>query len=489
MASNSHRFPLRRERGTLLIVAMLLCAVIGVSLASYIQLGQTALRISNRAVYNNAAINLAEQGIEEGIYSINKMVNDSSYNWSGWTLSGANASRKWTSVSLSQNATGEYRVYVYNYQGISTPKIVARAIVTLGGGAGTIEKWIEVQLSKTSKFANGLVAKTSVTFNGNNATVDSWNSDPNGDGSVIRYYDAAYRNDNGSVGSISIQNTAVVVQNADIWGFVATGGTDPTSFVGSNGSILGDPPSPGPWTKSNVDPARVSTTFTATFDPVTTPTNSAIVNLGTIDTDGMVLPRAADVAAGLASSDGYYHYDANSINLSNRAITISGKVVIRASNTASGLSISGGGGAINITGSGALTVYTPGSISISGQGVSNGVDGSDSGTTVDKASELNQPKKFQIYGTRTSGAQSISISGNGLFSGVIYAPQGDVSIVGNGAVNGSVVANTINLSGNAQFHYDESLGNMDDGNPFRIGRWKELTTNSDRSGYSSALTF
>ena len=481
--------PTRHDRGALLIVAMIICAIIGISLASYIQLGQSALRISNRSVYNNAAMNLAEQGIEEAMYSINKMLSDSSYTWTGWDKPAANAWRKWTSVPLSQNATGEYRVYVYNYQGTPAPKIVSRAIVTLGGGAGTIEKWIEVQLQKTSKFANGLVAKTSVTFNGNNATVDSWNSDPNGNGSVIRAYDAAYRNDNGSVGSISITNSAVVVQNADIWGFVATGGADPTAFVGTNGSILGDPPSPGPWTKGNVDPARVSTTFTATFDPVTAPTTSAITDLGTINTDGLVLPRAADVAANLASADGYYHYNADSIHLSNKAITISGKVLLRMSNTSTGISISGGGGAINITGTGALTVYTPGSVSIAGQGVSNGVDGPDGGTAIDLASELNQPIRFQIFGTKTSGTQSMSISGNGLFSGVIYAPQGDVSISGNGAVNGSIVANNITLSGNAQFHYDESLANYDDGNPFRIGRWKELTTNADRTSYMTPLTF
>lgn len=480
---------MRSERGALLIVAMVICAVIGISLASYIQLGQTALRISNRSVYNNAAMNLAEQGIEEAMYSINKMINDPTYTWTGWTTSGADAYRKWTSVALSQNATGEYRVYVYNYSGTPAPKIVARAIVSLGAGAGTIEKWIEVQLVKTSKFANGLVAKTSITFNGNNATVDSWNSDPNGDGSVIRNYDAAYRNDAGSVGSISITNTAVVVQNADIWGFVSTGGADPTAFVGTHGSILGDPPSAGPWAKANVDPARVSTTFTATFDPVSAPTSSAITDLGTINTAGLVLPRAADVVAGLASADGYYHYNANCIDLNNKAITISGKVLLRMSNAATGISISGGNGAININANGSLVVYTSGSISLAGQGVSNGVDGPDSGTDVDRVAELNQPIKFQIYGTKTSGTQSINIAGNGLFSGVIYAPQGDVSLTVNGAVNGSIVANNIALSGNAEFHYDESLGNFDNGNPFRIGRWKELTTNTDRTGYSAPLTF
>jgi Tfp pilus assembly protein PilX len=476
------------QRGSLLIVAMIISAVIGISLASYIHLAQSAMRISNRAVYNNAAMNLAEQGIEEAIYAVNKMVADSTYSWPGWTASGTdNVYRKWT-TTLSNNVSAEYRVFVYNYRGIAAPKIVSRALVSLGGNGGTVEKWVEVQLSKTSKFANGLVAKNSIMFNGNNATVDSWNSDPNGDGSVVRAYSSTYRNDNGSVGSISVSTSAVVVNNADVWGYVSTGGTDPTAFVGTNGSIMGDPPSPGPWTKANVDPARVSTTFTATFDPVTTPTTAAIAHLGTINTDGMVLPRPADLAYAPAA-DGYYHYNADRIDLNNKAIIINGKVLLRLSNTSNGIDISGGGGAIKINSTGALTVYTPGAISIAGQGVSNGVDGPDADTDVDETSELNQPIKFQVYGTKTSGSQSISISGNGLFSGVIYAPQGDVSIVGNGAVNGSVVANNITLSGNAQFHYDESLGNLGAGNPFRIAKWKELTLQSDRTTYSTPLTF
>ncbi|MEX2044897.1 MAG: hypothetical protein WD941_06045, partial [Opitutus sp.] len=63
--TTSHSSP---QRGSLLIVAMILCAVIGISLVSYLQLSRTALGLSNRGVYNNAAVNLAEQGLEEAMY-------------------------------------------------------------------------------------------------------------------------------------------------------------------------------------------------------------------------------------------------------------------------------------------------------------------------------------------------------------------------------------------------------------------------------------
>lgn len=482
------RSPFSSQRGSLLIVAMVLCGIIGISLVSYMHLSRSALTLSNRAVYNNAAMNLAEQGIEEAMYGVNQIVANPSYTWPDWTTdSGVNKRRKWTGVSLSQNTTAEYRVYFYNFSGTPAPKAVSRAIVTLGGNSTPIEKWLEVQLAKTSKFANGLVAKTSIVFNGNNATVDSWNSEKNLDGTPRGSpvpFSTGQKNDNGSVGSISVTSDAVLVKNADVWGYVSTGGSDPTAFVGTNGSILGED-SPG---GDNVDEARVSTNFTATFDPVVAPTTAAIANLGVINTDGTILPRAIDTTPnGTGDYAGYYIYDASKIDLNNKKISITGKVLLRLSSTLA-VDVGGGAGEIAIGANGWLVIYTAGDISMAGKGVANGVD-LDSPADGIQEDEQGQPIRFQIWGTKTSGVQNIDFAGNGLFSGVIYAPQGDVSIVGNGAVSGSIVANTIDLSGNAKFHYDESLADFGGGNPFRIAKWKELTTAADRATYSAVLTW
>ena len=472
---------------------MLLCAIIGISLGSYLHLSRTALTISNRAMYNNASMNLAEQGIEEGMYSINRFLDDSTYAWTGWTLNGNDARRSWSGVALSQNATAEFRVYVYNYLGISSPKLVSRARVTLGTGGPPIDKWVEVTLHKTSKFSNGLVAKNSIVFNGNNASVDSWNSEKNPDGTARNppvAYSSTYRNDNGSVGSISIASDSVLVKNADVWGYVSNNsGSDlhpPDEFVGATGSILGEDSPSG----SNVDPTRTSTTFSATMDAVTAPTEVCIANLGVINTNGMQLPRATDtVPNGTGDYAGYYIYDATKIDLDGEKLSITGKVVLRlsASGTNS-LNVGGGDGEINIGANGYLSIYTSGDITIAGRGVSNGVDGADSDELVDEVSELGQPKKFQLWGTSTS-AQTINYAGSGLFSGVVYAPSANVSIVGNGAICGSIVAGSISLSGNAQFHYDESLADLGADSPFRIAKWKELTTASDRAAYSSIMNW
>ncbi len=483
------------QRGSLLIVALILCSVIGISLVSYMHLGRTSLTISNRALYNNAAINLAENGLEEAMYSINQMVADEAYTWGGWENNGvgptSNAWRKWSDLTFDQNARGMIRVHIYNYKGVNAPKIVARSTISLGGGSSApIEKWIEVSLRKTSKFSNGLVAKTSIVFNGTNTAVDSWNSDPdNNPGTAPIPFSAGVRNDQGSVGSISVGVDAVLVKQADIWGFVSTGGADPTGTIGSGGSVLGSGSTfdPATWASANVDPSRISTDFAASFDPVTPPAKTYIDLGGPINSD-TVLPRAADVAAGLVNADGNYYYTATRVDLVNEYLRVTGKVILNLT-YAAGISVDvgGGSGIINVTAPGSLQIYTAGDIKIAGKGVANGVDADANGELSD--AEVKQPINFQIWGTKTAGAQDIKVAGNGTFSGVIYAPQGAVTVNGNGSVSGSIVADTITMTGNAKFHFDESLANFGGGNPFRVSKWKELTSAADRAAYASVLSW
>lgn len=483
----------------MLIVALLLCAVIGISLASYVALSNTALRLSNRGLYNNGAMNLAERALEEAMYSVNAMVADPTYDWgaAGWTLVSANARQKWTNTALSQNTTADYRAYIYNYAGINTPKVVARATVSLAGNASPpIEKWVEITLRRTSKFANGLVAKDSIVFNGNNTTVDSWNSDPdNNPATAPLHYSAATRNDNGTVGSISVSVSAVLVNNADIWGYVSTGGSDPTTSVGNNGSVLGEGSTydPTTWTKTTVDPARVSTEFSHDFDDVSAPTKTihgtTIVYAPVPSiTESISLPASSGPYAATPADDGYYYYSADQIDLTNKVLTITDKVVLRLSNATSGIDVGGGSGAISITSTGECQVYTPGDVKIAGQGLSNGVDGADSGSDISD-SEMGQPRQFQVFGTKTSGVQDIEIKGNGSLAAAVYAPYGSVKINGNGTVAGSVVANDITLTGNANFHYDESLALLSGNSPFRVTKWKELTSAADRAAVAATLAF
>jgi hypothetical protein len=462
----------RAERGSLLIVAMILSAVIAISVTSYLQLGRTGMTISTRALYNNASMNLAENGLEQAVYAVNKTVADATYDWAsnGWTVTGSSVKQKWTGTALGQGATGEVRTWIDDKTS-PAPKIVTRSIVTLGNGGKTLEKWVEVSLRKTSKFSNGLVAKQTITFNGNNASVDSWDS--NSDTATTAddvAYSATSKRANGSVGSISVSVSAVAVNNADIFGYASTGGALPS--VGTNGLIGAFGAAAG-----SVDMSRVSTDFSASFDAVTAPTTYSYNLYGGAITADESLPRSG---TDTVAADGYYYISADSVNYNNKVLTITDKVVLKLTNTMTGIDIGGGSGALNITGAGELIIYTSGDIKIAGNGVMNG------GTT---AATAKPPAKFQIYGTKTSGVQDIQIAGNGVLSGIVYAPQGSVKINGNGDVLGSVVANDITAVGNAAFHYDESLANFGGNNPYRVSKWKELTSASDRSTYSSTMSW
>ncbi len=474
--------PFRNQRGSLLIVAMLMTAIIGVSIVSFLKLSNNGMRMANRALYVGAAMNISENGLEQAVYTLNKTIEDPSYNWSanGWTLSGANAYRKWTGYTFEQNVTGQVQSYVYSYSGAS-PKVVSRSVISMPGeGGGTTEKWVEVQLRKTSKFSNGLVAKQSVSFSGNNASVDSWNSEKNADGTPRGSpvpYSVSERRDNGSVGSISVTTSAISAGNADIWGYASTGGSLPS--MGPNGVI-------GPFgtASGTMDMSHVSTDFTANFDAVTVPTtyehggsSHAITwqGNGAAITNTTSLPRGTDAV----SADGVYRIRADSVAFNNKVLTITGKVVLYLTNTADAINIGGGSGELRINAGASLEVYAAGDIKIAGNGIMNG------GTT---AATANQPASCQFYGTKTSGTQNIQIAGNGVLSAVVYAPQGSIKINGNGDVCGSMVGNDITVVGNAAFHYDESLADLGGNNPFRISSWKELTTKTERDAVAGLFS-
>lgn len=451
----------RARRGSLLIVAMLLSAVIAIALGSYISLSTNSLKLANRTFYNNAAMNLAETGIEETLWSFNQATSGVALStaWYGWdTSDGVTAKRIFKNFDFGANTTGYVKVYLNNYNPASgvQPIAVAKTTIVLPGNVAPVEKYIEVQLRRRSMFAMGLVAKRQLTFNGNRASVDSWNSDPDKNSATASIpYSIAVANDHGSVGSTSVAVGSVAVNNADIWGFASVGSSGTSGLsVGTNGTVaaFGNPP-------GTIDSTRVATDFTANFEDVTNPTTG--IALGAV---GATLGSAGVTAT--------YRY-AGTINSS---LTVFG-------NTTLILTAAAGTQAINLTGldmltiapGATLTIYTAGDIKVAGNGILN---------------TNTQPISLQIYGTSTSAVpQDIDIVGNGDLEAVVYAPNGDLTIRGNGNVMGSMVGNNITVVGDAAFHYDESLADFGANNPYGIVKWRELTTATDRSAYTSQLDF
>ena len=447
-----HRRPPAATRGSVLIVALLISALIAVSLASYLSLNLSSTRLAKSSFDGYAALNIAEAGTEEGVWSFNRAAASDPLAWEGWTGNGSASWKKFSDFTLGANTNGWVKVYVDNPHPPPgrNPKVIAQSTVSAPGSL-LVQRMIEVTLRRRSHFANGLVAKDSVTFNGANATVDSWNSDPDSDPATAAVdFSAAVRRDRGSVASGSVLNNSIVVNQAEVWGYVATGGTAPE--VGSGGSVRGADTPP----TVKVDPRRVSTDFSADFPLITAPTDGSPV--GTL-------------AATLGTVGQTTRWRTPGIVLNgSQTLTILGKVtlVLTAGSGAQAISVTGNAALIIPAGS-SLAVYVEGNIRIAGRGLGNGNV---------------QPISCQVWGTNTSPAgQDIQIAGNGALRSVIYAPFGDVKINGNGDVMGSIVARTITLVGNALFHYDESLADSGTTTPYGIAKWRELTSAADRERY------
>lgn len=469
----------RSERGSILIVAMLLAAIIGISLVSYLKLANNSLKQAQRTFYSNSGMNLAEVGLEEAISCFNQLDNTTvALAWpSPWTLNSTAynattspttpyARRTFTGFTPGPGTSASVKVYVHYYDGTNAaPTIVAKSTITDNTNQSPpITKYIEVTLRKRSLFANGLVARQNVTWVGQ-PMADSWDSDPDGDG-VHRAYSSTYRTANVVVGSISGN---IGLAGGEVWGYAKTG---------EFGSITGG--SVHPLGTTTDDPTRRTNDFNATFPMPTTPSPSAVNTRSTNIASSITLPGGGDVAA----SDGKYYYNFTSgagISIAGSDIisVTAGRNVVFLMNNHNGVTAiqSTGNSGIDVNAGGSLNVYTNGNISIAGRGFAN---------------DNNNAATAMFWGTNTN-SQTIDISGNGTLTGIVYAPNGVVGLNGGGTsgmMQGAVVAKSITMNGHTEFHYDDALSRLVTGNPYGISKWKELQSATERAAYDdSELNF
>jgi len=494
-------FLLRAHRGSVLLVALIFSLIFAITLTTYLQLATNALKLSQRSFLGNEAMNVNEAGLEQMLWTFNyandqKKASTSVTAWSAnqWSTSGTNAWKEISNFSLSQNATGTAKVFIQNYNSIGNPAPVAvcKSIIQPGNAAPPIVKMVQVTLSRRSYFSTGLVARNGVSFNGNNATVDSWNSNPlNATISPNYAYNStqAPRAANGGVATTSITST-VSVQNADIYGYVSVGSeSDSAIYVGSQG-LIGDFSSAA----GTKDTERITTNFTQDLPEVQVPPKTFMLYTETgnknyiLGAGNSQLPETNDINGNKGDTvDGVttYYYAVQYIDLTGNAsskLTIKSgyNVVLKVTNTTGTVIKTAGSAGIEIGSGATLAIYTSGNVNITGTSVTNGSGGGVANSGAASA--------FQIWGTGVSGGgQTISVQGNGSLSGIVYAPYAAVSIVGNGEVYGSVVGDTIQVTGNANFHYDESLANYGGTNPFKVSKWTEIRSDTNRNTWATTV--
>jgi hypothetical protein len=297
-----------------------------------------------------------------------------------------------------------------------------------------------------------MIVMQTYNANGYNVGTDSFDS-------TVGPYNPSTAGTNGDVVCVTTNANSIAVGNGKIQGSIRTppGGIQGvTATVGSSGSI-GD----STWISGGNNGFQTGhfkdDFMLPDFPDATLPNVTFLPPMGGTAPDGLtysyVLPG------------GNYQVD-----------NLSGSVYVGATNTVlyitGSMSVGSSGGSvkngfappeIHIGPGASLTVYMAGATAnIGGNGVVN-----DTGIA----------SAFAYYGLPTN--TQINLTGNGAFYGTIYAPQADFNLKGGGKSStddftGASITKTTTMTGNFNFHYDESLIRLTTLGGFDPVSWTEL---------------
>ena len=445
--------PSTSQEGSVLTITMILCGIIGILMGSYLNLVQTQRKSVARSQQWNMALVIAEAGVEEAMAMLNSGVKPPQlwvFPWTGSTITGA--SKNDTNRPASKFGDSYYQVFVTNGLAGANPVIIAKGCSPgpLGSAALTRTILVNTKPRPTFPVKGPMIVKQSYNANGYNVGTDSFNS-TNGP------YNPSTAGTNGDVVTLSTNANSVMIGNGKIKGSVHTppGGIQGvTATIGANGSV-GDEN----WVLNNTgfQTGHFMDDFIMTEFP-----DATLPNVGVWYT-----PTSGKAPDGL-------NYD-NLLTSGNYTIAdLNGSVYVGQANTViyvtDSISIGSGGNKkgwappqIHIAVGASLTIYMAGATtSIGGNGVVN---------------DTAQAKNFQYYGLPTN--TRIDLTGNGAFYGTIYAPQADFNLKGSGNnstddFTGSSITKSTTMTGNFQFHYDESLIYLSTLGGYDATSWDEM---------------
>jgi hypothetical protein len=488
MRTHTHR----PERGSVLIVSLILAAIVAISLTSYLNISVSSVRLANRAFYLNAAQNLADTGLERALWALNNEYQyPSGANWTqgGFESPSSNIYRgTFPSAGelpsgtrfydLSGGAKGQVKVWVggYNPPTTMTWHAVAEATITLGDGT-TLKKMSEAYLLQRSYSDRGMIARNGIEFNGN-VMIDAWRSrgDPY---NIVNDYPYSTTN---RVAEAQIASPKLVtLQNADVFGFAAIGSNTVTYDAlnevgidcGPSGRLRGVFP-PGSGSGPGIDNTRVTCDFTCSFPDVNPPT-------------GVITPLAADITSGTHTlSAGQWSVTNISLNAASDGIVV-GPTATNVTLVVYGNISLEGGAKIKIYPGSSLTIYSNGNVTITGAaGIENGT-----------ATVPSNPDAFTLLGLRTeaqvvaspTSIQVWKVQGTSHLSCVIFGPNANIEVNGTGDTYGSIVGNFVDMVGSGNFHQDLSLASKRISGLWKVMKWRELSSAADRAVYASHLSF
>lgn len=453
------------QAGSVLIITMMVCGIIGVTLTSYLLLTEHQNTAVTRSQTWNSAIVVSEAGVEDALCLLNKYSGnfDRLTNWSA-TAGADNWSSLAPGVFYVRRYVGAnyYDVYITNQNNL-TPSIRSVGYVpwtyyakagtdplfaSIGGYAESQQRMVTRRLDIKTKvdpiFNVAMAALQLIDFNGKNVETDSFDSaDPNY--SNGGRYDPSKNKDNGDVVTDYTITNALNVGNAKIRGQAKTG---PKGTMGILNGSVGDKA----WVDGGnigVQPGHFANDMNVVFPDVSMP-NTSWLPMGSVNQtiDGITYDY-------VFNSSGDY-----TISTFTKGIYVNTNVAVRLKITSS-VSMNGSKDTIRLASGAQLKLYMMGdTFKIAGNGVLN---------------DNNNAANFYYFGLPSN--RSVQFNGNAAFTGAIYAPNADFSLGGGGNSTydfvGASVTKSVKMNGHFRFHYDENLRKNGMGRGYIPTNWKE----------------
>ena len=436
----------RRQQGSVLMVTLFMLALMSFFLYAYLYTARTQRSLVARSQGWNAALGLAEAGIEEALAQLNPGASAPAVDRSGngW---GAAVGGFYGPMSRALS-NGTYGVVISSD---TFPVLYATGYVAVPSIPANLTRVLRVTTTNAPLFSAVLAARYNINMGGNSMFTDSFNSSNPNLSENGRYpvdYLTTRTSTNGDVASFE---GLVNVANTDIKGQLLLGPTA-SDTVGANGVVTG-----GVTNDFNYEFEDVVMPSTNWLPPITTNMTIVTSTTGTNNTINYSTNTYQYVFGPNSiypNNNGYYTVSGltGSIYVSNVNVTL--KLTGNASPTV--IWVDGVG-----TNAGKLTIYMDGpSFTIGG------------GSTVDGGLAAN----LSYYGTTNN--TSITFNGNASFTGTIYAPEAAFTLNGGGSgvydFVGAAVLKSVNMNGHFDFHYDEALATSGPKRGFIPNSWQEL---------------
>jgi hypothetical protein len=438
MKSSSSSAP--TNAGSILVAALLMAIILGFTLGSYLLWVGSQNVLTRESHAWNAALVVAEGGIEEGLAHLNtKFGTNNNFSANGWGVSTEGYGPVYRDLIAGGQTNGSYKALITRSPGTNNnnPIVYCTGSTMVPLVGKPIQRTIQVMTATSPAFQGGMAALQNISFKGNNIWIDSYDSmDTNYSTSTGRY-DPGKRKANGDVASVS---GIIDVANANINGKIRTG-PDGSYTFGPNG-YAGDLN----WTGPGLQPGWYANDFNADFKDAALP-------------DGFVgMPPSSGPPGStnlyIMGNGDYQMTKLSTKNKDNIWITsgtvrlfVTGEVLMQGQST------------ITIDEGAELHIYVAGASAV-----------------FTSVNTLGNANSFRYFGLPSN--TSVTWGGNATYVGCVYAPQANFSCGGGGSTiydyQGACVVKSVNMNGHFRFHYDEGLRRGGTMAGYHANSWREL---------------